>query len=193
MGSTDTAAGASAATVPGWQPLLDAIDTAGDDRIRHALELVGRHVVAEVAGDIDGVLATLVPEPVYRVWGASSSAGPVGADQVRGFYESLVGSGKNRLDYVLTRVVADATSVVTEGEFHHVYEGSTIVGRVQVVDGQEPQPGHWYHVAYQCLVVWPVSDDGLLLGEDIYAGDAPRVVAEIQPEELSQLGPVGRS
>jgi hypothetical protein len=193
MGSTDAAAGASGATVPGWQPLVDAIDAAGDDRIRHALELVARHVVAEVAGDIDGVLATLVAEPVYHVWGASSSVGPVGSDEVRRFYESLVGSGKNRLDYVLTRVVADARSVVTEGEFHHVYEGSTIAGRVQVTDGEEPQPGHWYHVAYQCLVVWPVSDHGLLLGEELYAGEIPRIVAEIGPQELSQLGPAGRS
>lgn len=173
-------------STPGWQLLLDARAAATDERTRHALDLVARHVVAEVAGDVEGVLATLVPEPTYRIWGASSSQGPAGAEQVRGFYDDLVGSGKNRLDYVLTRVVADPDAVVTEGAFHHVYEGSRLAGRVE----GDVQPGHWYHVAYQALVVWPVGREGLLLGEEIYAGEAPRVLRRIEPDELPHLGPV---
>ena len=180
-------------SAPGWQPLLDAVARTTDPDVRHALELVARHVVAEVAGDVDGVLATLVPEPVYRIWGASSSEGPVGAEAVRRFYDNMVGSGKNRLDYVLARVVADASAVVTEGEFHHVYEGSVLGAAVRLPDGDEPMAGHWYHVAYQALVVWPVSAEGLLLGEDIYAGEAPRVVREIAPDELPHLGPRARA
>lgn len=176
-------------TAPGWQPLIDARDAAADPATRHALDLVARHVVAEVAGDIQRVLATLVPDPVYRIWGASSSAGPVGAAEVRKFYDDLVGSGKNRLDYVLTRVVADRTAVVTEGAFHHVYDGSSLAGKVTA----GVQPGSWYHVAYQALVVWPVSEDGLLLGEEIYAGEPPRVVRRIEPTELAHLGPASRS
>ncbi len=174
---------------PGRQPLVDAIEAATDDRIRHALHLVADHVVAEVAGDIDGVLATLVPEPVYRIWGASSSRGPIGADQVRGFYDDLVGSGKNRLDYEITRVVADPTAVVTEGRFHHVFDGASLLGRVTT----EVEAGRWYHVAYQALIVWPVdAATGLLAGEDIYSGEAPEVVREIQPDELRHLGPTSR-
>ncbi|MFN2537848.1 MAG: nuclear transport factor 2 family protein [Mycobacteriales bacterium] len=176
-------------TVPGWQPLIDARDGAIDPRVRHALDLVARHVVAEVAGDMEGVLATLVPQPRYRIWGASSSTGPVGAAEVRGFYENLFGSGKNRLDYVLTRVVADAAAVVTEGEFHHVYDGTALLGLV----GDEVHAGHWYHVAYQALVVWPVGPEGLLAGEDIYAGEAPRVLREIAATELPHLGLASRT
>jgi hypothetical protein len=175
---------------PGWQPLVDAIQAATDDRVRHALQLVADHVVAEVAGDIDGVLATLVPEPIYRIWGASSSRGPVGAEQVRGFYADLVGSGKNRLDYEIARVVADPTAVVTEGRFHHVFDGASLVGRVAA----EVEVGRWYHVAYQALIVWPVDPtSGLLAGEDIYSGETPTVLREIAPDELAHLGPVARA
>ncbi|MDP9183249.1 MAG: nuclear transport factor 2 family protein [Actinomycetota bacterium] len=175
-------------TAPGWQPLIDARDACADPATRQALDLVARHVVAEVAGDIEGVLATLVAEPTYRIWGASSSAGPVGAEQVRRFYDDLVGSGKNRLDYVLTRVVADRTAVVTEGAFHHVYDGRALAGKV----AEHVVPGSWYHVAYQALVVWPVSEGGLLLGEDIYAGEPARVLGRIEPDELAHLGPTRR-
>lgn len=189
---TTTEAPANPATGPGWQPLLDAIATEVDPKVRHALELVAEHVVAEVAGDIDGLLHTLTGDPEYHIWGASSSKGPVGVDEVREYYGKMVGSGKNRLDYVLTRVVANASTVVTEGQFHHVFQGCEIAGRAQPWSGGEPQPGHWYHVAYQCLVVWPLSEDGVLLGEEIYAGEAPRIVREVTPEELPHLGPSAR-
>lgn len=180
-------------TQPGWQPLLDAIDSATDAGTRHALEIVARHVVAEVAGDLDDLMSTLVSDPVYTIWGASSSTGPVGTAAVRRHYEDMIATGKNRLDYALTRVVADPRAVVTEGVFHHVYDGASLAGRVSLPDGGTPEPGHWYHVAYQALVVWPVSDDGLLLGEEIYAGEPPRVVGEISPDEMPHLGPVNRS
>jgi hypothetical protein len=175
--------------VPGWQPLLDAIAAADDPRVRHALQLVADHVVAEVAGDVEGVLATLSDEPGYTVWGSSDSVGPVGRSAVRTFYEALVGSGKNRLDYVLTRVVADAGAVVTEGDFHHVFPGAALAGRVAA----DVLPDRWYHVAYRALVVWVVGPDGRLSGEDIYAGEAPRVIREISPEELPHLGPATRA
>lgn len=174
---------------PGWQPLLDAIAATTDDRVRHALQHVADHVVAEVAGDIDSVLATLVPEPSYRIWGASDSTGPVGSTQVRAFYDNLVGTGKNRLDYELTRVVADASAVVTEGRFHHVFDGASLLGRINA----DVRPEGWYHVAYQALVVWPIdSASGLLAGEDIYAGEPPVMIREIDPADLPHLGPAGR-
>lgn len=157
-------------TRPGWQPLLEAIDAATDPRTRHALEVVARHVVAEVAGDVDEFLTTLVPDAVYTIWGASSSTGPVGTEAVRRHYEDMIATGKNRLDYVLTRVVADPGAVVTEGTFHHVYDGAALAGRVSLPDGGTPEAGHWYHVAHQELVVWPMSDDGLLLGEELRRG-----------------------
>jgi hypothetical protein len=173
---------------PGWQMLLDAIETCDDPRTRHCLQLVADHIVAEVAGDIDGVLATLAADPIYTIWGASNSKAPVGGAAVREFYEQLVGSGKNRLDYVLTRVVADRQAVVTEGDFHHVFPGEALAGRV---DGVEP--GRWYHVAYRALVVWVVGDGDRISGEDIYSGEVPRVIREISPAELAHLGPADRA
>lgn len=178
-------------TAPGWQPLLDAIDGATDPGVRHALEMVARHVVAEVNGDIEGVLATLVPEPTYRFWGVGTNRSVLdGADGVRGFYDTLVGTGKNRLDYVLSRVVADAGTVITEGVIHHVLDGADLVGRVST----PVEAGHWYHVTYQSLIVWPIEEStGLLSGEEVYLGEQHQVVREIAPEELPHLGLTART
>jgi hypothetical protein len=120
-------------TVAGRQPLMDALAAAEEPRIRHGLQLVADHVVAEVAGDLAGVLATSVAEPVYTIWGASGSQGPVGAAAVRQFYVDLICSGKNRLAYVLSRVVADPTAVVTAGEFHQVFDGASLSARLPEV------------------------------------------------------------
>lgn len=176
---------------PGWQPLLDAIDAASDPATKHALQLVAEHVAAEVEGDIPRVLATLVPSPTYRFWGVGTNRSVLeGAGQVRGFYDTLVGSGKNRLDYVLSRVVADASTVVTEGVIHHVLDGADLLGRVST----PVAPGRWYHVTYQSLIVWPIDPaTGLLTGEEVYLGEDHTVVREITPHELPHLGSPGRS
>lgn len=175
---------------PGWQPLLDAIDAATDPSVKHALEIVAEHVVAEVAGDIERVLATLVREPTYRFWGVGTNRSVLtGEAGVRGFYDTLVGSGKHRLDYVLDRVVADASTVITEGVIHHVLAGADLLGRVST----PVEPGHWYHVTYQSLIVWPIDpDSGLLTGEEVYLGEEHTVVREIAPGELRHLGSESR-
>ena len=166
-------------------PLLDAIDSATDDNVRHALALVAEHVAAEVDGDIPRLLATLVPEPTYRFWGAGGRPGFTGEDGVRGFYEKLVGSGKNRLDFVLSRVVADASTVITEGVIHHVLDGADLIGRVDAA----VEAGHRYHVTYQSLIVWPVDPASkLLTGEEVYLGEEHTVVRGLGPDELTHLG-----
>ena len=173
-------------STPGWQPLLDAINACDDPRVKHALQLVAEHVVAEVEADLPRLLATLVPEPTYRFWGAGTHGRALaGESQVRGFYDALIGSGKNRLDYVLDRVVADASTVVTEGVIHHVLDGKDLIGRVS----SPVEAGRWYHVTYQSLIVWPIDpDSGLLTGEEVYLGEDHTVVREVSPDELPHLG-----
>jgi hypothetical protein len=61
---------------PGWQLLLDRIESETDPVRRANLEVIARHVVEEVAGNMPALMATLVPDPHYSVWGASDSVGP---------------------------------------------------------------------------------------------------------------------
>ena len=116
--------------VPGWQPLLDRIASEQDPIRRRNLEVVGRHVVEEVAGNLLALLATLVPEPKYTIWGPPTAWDRTDTTRCS-WYQALVSSGRNRLDYVPHRVVVDEQTVVTEGDFHYAFAGS-----------DSPRPGH---------------------------------------------------
>lgn len=175
-----------------WRLLSRLIDTQTDPRLRANLEVVARHVAAEVVGDIPALMATMVADPVYRVWGASSSRGPQGHAEVEQYYRDSIEIGKNRLEFHVSRVMVDHDTVLTEGVFRHAYDGATIIGR-GFGDPVGIDPRGWYLVEYQALILWPISADGLIEGEDMYAGEKPRVLRVLRLGELDHLGPVTRS
>jgi hypothetical protein len=177
---------------PGWQPLLDRI--AGEtDPVRKAnMQIVARHVAEEVAGDTPALMATLVPDPHYSVWGASDSTGPSGYDEVVDWYRRLQASGRNRLDYVIHRVVVDEHCVVTEGDFHYAIAGRDLGGARMTEGGEPVVDNDFYLVTHRATVVWPISADGLIEGEHIYAGERHRVIRRLADGEMPHLGPLER-
>ena len=78
----------------------------------------------------------------------------------------------------MSRVVADEQTVITEGVFRHAYTGQTLLGR-RFTGGDELDPTVWYLAEYQALVVWRMTPDGLIEGEDIYAAEPPRVIRRL--------------
>ena len=172
--------------------LESAIAAATDPVIRRNLRSVAEHIDAEVAGDLDRLMGTMVREPVYHIWGASKSVGPQGFNEVRDNYRALVRSGKNRLVYDVTRVVADTECVVTEGHFRLAYPGA-VLPSTTLSTGEPILDDHWYLVEYKCVVLWPVDSSGHILGEELYAGEVPRVVQHLEDGEHPNLGPRGRT
>ena len=181
---------AEAGHLPGWQTLLHAIDAEADPLLRRNLTVVAEHVVAEVEGDLEALMDTLVEQPRYGFWGCTTSVGPVGAVAVREHYTRMFVSGKNRLDFLIGRVVADRDAVVTEGTFRLAYPGSALVVAT-AESGEAVDPGGWYLIEYRAVVLWPIRD-GLLEGEDLYVGEVPRVLRALADGEHPELGPVGR-
>lgn len=176
---------------PGWQLLLDRI-AAERDAIRRAnLEIVARHVTEEVAGNTSALMGTLVADPHYSVWGASDSVGPRGYDAVVRWYRGLQATGRNRLDYVLYRVVVDEYCVVTEGDFHYAIAGRDLVAD-QTEDGKPITATEYYLVTHRATVLWPISSNGLIEGEHIYAGERHRVRRRLADNDMLHLGPMER-
>jgi hypothetical protein len=178
---------------PGWQPLLDRIEAEPDPTRKANLQVVARHVVEEVAGNMPALMATLVPDPRYTVWGASDSTGPQGYDEVVRWYERLQAAGRNRLDYVIRRVVVDERCVVTEGDFHYAIRGRELGGISAAESGEPIEDNNFYLVTHRTTVLWPISADGLIEGEDIYSGERHRVRRRLASGELAHLGPRERS
>jgi hypothetical protein len=175
---------------PGWQLLLDTIDAEADPVRRRNLAIVAAHVVAEVEGDLEALMDTLCDAPRYRFWGCTSSVGPVGATEVREHYTRMIVSGKNRLDFLVDRVVADTAAVVTEGRFRLAYPGSALPDATTET-GKPVRADDWYLIEYRCVVVWPIRR-GKLEGEDLYVGEPPRVRRALADGEHPELGPRDR-
>lgn len=183
----------SSTSTPGWQLLVERVAAETDPVRRRNLEVVARHVVEEVAGNLPALMATLVPHPEYTVWGASDSVGPKGREAVVAWYERLKTSGRNRLDYVLHRVVVDEACVATEGDFHYAIAGSNLESGVAAESGEMVKPEGWYLVTHRALVLWPINADGLIEGEHIYAGEYHRVRRALEVGEMPNLGPEDRA
>jgi hypothetical protein len=172
--------------------LVDRLAAETDPRRKANLEVVARHVDAEVRGDLDALMATLTTAPAYRYLGATSSPGPVGADAVRAWYAQSVETGKNRLEFEIDNVLVDDHAVMTRGVFRHAYVGSELRARGHD-ESTVPDPDAWYLVQYGALVLWPISgSDGLIAGEDVYIAEAPRVERQLSEDEAPQLGRVDR-
>jgi hypothetical protein len=180
-------------TTPGWQPLLDRIAAEPDPRRRANLEVVARHVVEEVAGNMPALMATLVADPQYLVWGASDSTGPSGHDEVIEWYRRLQAAGRNRLDYRIVRVVVDEYCVVTEGDFQYAIAGRHLGGVTRTETGEEVRPDDYHLVSHRTTVLWPITPEGLIEGEHIYSGERHRVLRRLTDGELPHLGPPERA
>lgn len=170
-----------------WEILTARLAAEHNPVLRRNLEVVARHVVAEVAGDLEALAATLVDAPRYAFWGGDSPRRLEGMGEVHAFYEGSIRSGKNRLSFDITRVVVDERSVVTEGVFRHVLSGTDLAGRT-MPDGAPLEPSKRYLSAYQALVVWPITPDGRIAGEEIYLGEPHQVQRVVTDGEFPHLG-----
>ncbi|MWA03198.1 nuclear transport factor 2 family protein [Actinomadura sp. LD22] len=175
-----------------WGLLAERAASEPDPRRRANLEVVARHVEEEVRGDVPALMATLVAQPRYEIWGASASTGPKGYDAVVKWYEDSIAIGKNRLEFEIARVAVDGATVVTEGVFRHAYTGAVLAGKA-TRGTAELEEHAWYAVEYRALVVWPISREGLIEGEHVYVGEPPRVLRRLSAGECPHLGPVDRA
>ncbi|MFF0547009.1 nuclear transport factor 2 family protein [Nocardia thailandica] len=162
-----------------WAPLEERLAATTDARHRAVLGIVIEHMKAEAAPDLDGLMRTLVPAPAYHFWNAGQDVGPKGHDGVRAYYADFVASRSNILEYALDRLVVDDQCVVTEGFLKQIYPGA-YAARIGIpVD----DPAADYLVVFRQLLLWPISADGRIEGEDSYHS-GPVEIRKLRFDEL---------
>ena len=145
-----------------------------DPRRRQLLEQVRDHMRAEIRGELGPLLATLIDDPRYHLWGLGAEMGPKGRVAVETFYKDMIASGGNHFEFAIERIVVDADSVVTEGVFRSAVPGSLLAASgVAEVEGKPVDAEAEYLSENRILTVWPAEADGRLVGEDIYFGSPP--------------------
>ena len=165
-----------------WRLVEERLAREEHPRRRQVLENVLAHMKAEAAGDLDGLMATLAPNPQYHQWGATpADMGPKGRDAVEQFYRNFVASGATNLEYDVERLVVDDDCVVTEGMMRIAYPGRTLAAMGRPVD----DPDSYYLYEARMAVFWPYDAEGRLLAEDAYtATDGFADMRKLAPDDL---------
>jgi hypothetical protein len=156
------------------------LDATTNPRHRKMLETLKAHLAAEADGSLDGLMATLVPDPQYRMWANGADYGPKGYDAVKAYYTQLVAARRGHLEYAIERIVVDDDNVVTEGFINAYQPGPAARAFGFNVDRLDAT----YLVAYRAILVWPFDDEGRLVGEEGYATFNPDSAVAVAPGEL---------
>lgn len=157
-----------------WQAVDARMKTETDPRRRGLLEQVRDHMRAEVRGEFEPLMATLIDEPQYHFRGLGVDFGPKGREAVSTFYQGMIASGGNRFEFNVDRIVVDDGAVITEGRMRQITLGSALIaGGVEEVEGEPVDAEARYLAENLILTVWPAGDDGRLVGEDIWFGSPP--------------------
>jgi hypothetical protein len=150
-----------------WRKVEERLETETDPVLRRNLETLLTHMKAEMAGDVDGLLATLSDDPVYHAYGSDDPlTNPVGRDGVRAFYDRFIASGAGTLQLDIDRLVVDKECILTEGLMRIAYPGRTL--QAMGIDVDDPDAYYMYEARMATL--WPFDEKGLAKGEDTYTG-----------------------
>jgi hypothetical protein len=170
-----------------WRVLLDRLESEPDERVRSNLEVVARHVRTEYLGDFAAVMETLVADPHHEYLGVLGLAGPRGPEAVKGNYESDSRAG-NRHIFEFSSVVVDRDCVVLEGTIHNASWGSHLIAH-GIGDASEIDPDRRYVSESPMLVVLPIDEHGLIIGERVYITGVSRLRGDLSEVEEEILAP----
>lgn len=161
-----------------WRKVEERLKRETSPRLRRNLETLLAHMKAETVGDLDGLMATITTqrEPHYHAYGTDDPVlNPKGRDAVRHFYAAFVASGAVKLELDVDRLVVDEDCVITEGIMKIAYPGNLL----KLMGHTVPDADASYLFQTRMCVLWPMDDDGLVIGEDTYvSGDGFAGIAE---------------
>jgi hypothetical protein len=178
-----------------WRKVEERLKWETEPRRRRNLATVLAHMKAETVGDLEGLMATITTrhEPQYHAYGTEDPVlNPKGRDAVRQFYAAFVAAGAVKLELDVDRLVVDEDCVVTEGLMKIAYPGQLL----KLMGHEVPDESAAYLFRTRMCIVWPMDEDGLVIGEDTYAeGDGFAGIAErklgLGDIVLSSIGQAG--
>lgn len=151
-----------------WTSFAKFTDQTTTARQAQILQTVIDHSRAEVAGDIDAVMATLTDDPAYHDYGVFNGVvtdtGPKGLDAVVGLYNAMVDNGSYVIESQKHRVIVDDERLVSEGTFRQVLTADA----ARAMGHAGPQAEGYFMVIARTVVFWEFDEAGKAKGEDRY-------------------------
>lgn len=176
-----------------WQALEARLERADGARQRAILQTVIDHAKAEAAGDVDGLMATLVAEPQYHFWTPLGDVGPKGHEAVRRYYEDYVASGAAVFSAPPDRIVVDDDSIAYECTMTTLAPWEVASARGYAI----PEEAGHYALDMRTALFWTFDQHALAFGEDTYSAIAPDAFVRVDdrdlpPVYLDYLSAIGR-
>jgi hypothetical protein len=172
-----------------WRKVEERLETETDPVLRHNLELLLTHMKAEALLDMPALMSTVAEDALYQNFQADPATWPRGKAGVQEFYENFAASGAQKLCLDLDRLVVDRDCILTEGVMRMAWPGSTLQAMGIEVDDLDAD----YLYEARMAIVWPMSEDGLFIGEDSYTGgDGFEGIAErkLSPDDIVLYQPL---
>jgi len=178
----------------GWRALEERLAATQSPRQRTILQTVIAHAKAEADFDLDGLMATLVPDPKYHFWSFGRDHGPKGYAAIRQYYKDYVASGGAYICSPKDRVIVDDQSICTESTLTTLASGRIAKARGYVIDDDSAH----YLLPIKNTVLWSFDASGLAYGEDTYSmwhpDDFERVERSALPKAyLDYLAAIGHT
>jgi len=164
-----------------YQPIEEKLSRTSNPRHRLLLQRLLQHGRGEVEADLEAVMATLAPNPVYRSWHGAPVLSPSGTEAVRKFYvEEIFGRGRHVFEGNKDRIVVDDDTIVTEGLMRIITWGRDARANGILID----DPDACYLMSARVLIVWPFDALGYILGEESWSVPVGRGLEKIAPEDV---------
>jgi hypothetical protein len=143
-----------------------AIAATSNPRHVKILKNFREHLAAEIAGDLERIMATQVADPQYHFWGQGvGDTGPKGQGAVRNFYTNIFTLGYNKLQYDIDRIFVTDDYLFHDGTLRIVFPGRVLEALGMPID----DPDAHYLYSYRQAAIFPYGADGRALGEDVYS------------------------
>jgi hypothetical protein len=177
----------------------ERIATTQSQRQRRMLEVYREHMIAEMGGELDRLMATMIAEPQFHSWSPDGDLSPKGRDAVLAFYGEWFALKANWFDVDIQRMVVDDGHVVVEIVQRMIMPAeSFLAGRwgrhLRSPDGtlsEEINPTGHYLLIGRSVNIIPFDEQCLMTGEDGYSsGPSTRRRlddAEVSPTYLAFL------
>jgi hypothetical protein len=172
-----------------WTSFEQFRHRASTPRQAQILQTVIDHSRAEVAGDLDGVMETLVDNPRYHDFGVFAGVvgdtGPKGIGPVTDNYQTMVDNGSYIIESRKERVIIDDERLVSEGSFRQILtaDAARALGYV------DADAVGFFLVRARTVVFWEFDEAGKAQGEDRYV--FVQAVEPLAKEDLPEGYPDG--
>jgi len=157
-------------------------------RLRQMIAVFSEHTGAEIDGDLDRVMATMNPDPIFFVHHPSGDSGPKGWDAVKTMYADMFATRMNYMEMDYQRIVVDDDTVMVEFKQRKIIPGRMLTpgsswAAVVEAAGETVDPNAYYLSQGRAVVIAPFDAECRMMGEHSFGGPKP-IVRRLTPEEM---------